>query len=436
MGYKTTDLDFTLAGNYRKIGYFFDSLADVNKFLEDVFKSIPIGTNAYTLTNRFVNNSAKKRFVNSKSNKATFFGVNNDSFVDTPIDRYLNIDRVQNEVSKLSNTISKKKFVDIDQIKRIEFTDKEVGVFSFDMASLGLVKVYEYYSPLLNRIVSANFVKSEKTGSGEIIFYFQGTPFVPKHEIQYVGDKGGYYSQILKRVVDKDELIQEEGQDKIVVLYYPEKEKIEKHEVERKQKVGADGKKKFASTFKKCFIEIKKVKKQLPRVDIIVPIGYAGNITSDQAFWNAIQVLSICEKLTRSGVIYRVIGSIATETINEENKIYKFINLKNENQPLDPNQISIIVSDMRYYRLNGFLLKQLSQYDSGLESAMDVGISYAITDLNEIKDAYINFLSKQTSQNDINASQFPDSKIVLNYALSEQAALDGYNNTIQLIERL
>jgi hypothetical protein len=434
MGYKTTNLDFSLARNYEKVGYFFDSLADINKFFDDVMKDMQSSPSSFAIADNYYDKAKRKARV--RASGADWYGAIDDSFVDNKISRYSSIDRVQNEVLKLSTRIAKKSFVDIDQVKRIEFTDKEVGIFSFDMASLGLVRVYEYYSPLLKRIVSANFVKSEKTGSGENLFYYQGTPFVPKHKIEYVGKQGGYYSEILKRLVDKDDLIEEEGEDRIVVLYYPEMEKIEKHEVERKQKIGEDGKKKFATTFKKCFIEIKKVKNQLPRVDIIVPIGYNAGVTADQSFWNCIQVLSICEKLTKSGVNYRIIASSSSETITGRKRIYNFINLKNENQPLDPNQLSIIVSDMRFNRMDGFLLDFTTQYNSGFSNLMNSGVSGTVSNSTEIKNAYMNFLSKQTSQSDINASQFPNSKIVLNYALNEQQALDGYENTIQLIERL
>lgn len=438
MGYKKTELDFAngASNNSEKIGYFFDSLSDAEKFSDDVFKTIPIGSNPYNLANRFYDVREKRQYVRGQSDRMDWFGVRDDAFVENKLDRFSRIDRVQNEVSKLSTQISKKSFVDIDQLKRIQFTDKEVGVFSFDMASLGLVRVYEYYSPLLKRVVSANFVKSEKIGSGEILFYFQGIPFIPKHEVKFVGEKNGYYSEILKRTVNKDELIQEEGEDKIVVLYYPEKEKIEKHEVERKQKVDENGKKKFSSTFKKCFIEIKKVKSELPRVDIIVPLTYNSDVTADQAFWNCIQVLSICEKLSRSGVNYRVVGAVCTLMRGGNKEIYQFINLKNENQPLDPNQLSIVVSDMRFFRLTTFLMIYMTQYDAGFGNDMTQDIGSAITGSGVIKNAYIDFLSKQTSQIDVSASKITDSKIVLPYALSERQAFDGYNRTIDLIANL
>lgn len=438
MGYKKTELDFENgeSDNSEKIGYFFDSLADAIKFSDDVFKTITVGSNPYNLANRFYDPREKRQYVRSQSDRANWFGVTDDTFVDNKVERFSRIDRIQGEVLKLSTQISKNPFVDIDQVKRIEFTDKEVGIFSFDMASLGLVRVYEYYSPLLKRVVSANFVKSEKTGSGETLFYYQGTPFVPKHKIEYVGKQGGYYSEILKRLVDKDELIQEESEDKIVVLYFPEKDKIEKHEVERKQKLNKDGKKKFATTFKKCFIEIKKVKSQLPRVDIIVPLTYNANVTADQAFWNCIQVLSICEKLSKSGINYRVVGAVCTLMRTANKEIYQFINLKNENQPLDPNQLSIVVSDMRFFRLTTFLMIYMTQYDAGFGNRMTQGIGSAITESDVIKNAYINFLSKQSSEDDVNASKITDSKIVLQYALNERQALDGYNRTIELIANL
>lgn len=438
MGYKKTELEFQIdpSDTSTKIGYFFDSLSDAEKFSDDVFKTITVGSRAYNIANEYYDVEEKRRYVRNSADRANWFGVTDDAFVDNKLDRFSRIDMVQGEVLKLSTQISKKSFVDIDQVKRIEFTDKEVGIFSFDMASLGLVRVYEYYSPLLKTIVSGNFVKSEKTGSGETLFYYQGTPFVPKHKIEYVGKQGGYYSEILKRLVDKDELIQEAGEDKIVVLYFPEKEKIEKHEVERKQKLNKDGKKKFATTFKKCFIEIKKVKSELPRVDIVVPLSYSYRVTADQAFWNCIQVLSICEKLTKSGVNYRVLGAVCTETPTGNKQIYQFINLKNENQPLDPNQLSIVVSDMRFFRLTTFLMILMTQFDAGFQRSMGDTIGSAITNSTVIKNAYINYLSKQSSESDINASKISDSKIVLQYALNEQQALDGYNRTIDLIANL
>jgi hypothetical protein len=103
---------------------------------------------------------------------------------------------------------------------------------------------------------------------------------------------------------------------------------------------------------------------------------------------------------------------------------------------LDANGLAILVSDMRYYRMSNFLLKQAAQYDSGFGNDLIDEISYPISNSQEVKTAYINYLSKQTSESDREASKLTDSKIVLNYALSEQEALQGYNNTITQIANL
>ena len=454
MAYNKTELDFTFSNPQEKIkitktqkkfGYMFENISEVEKFSDDVFKTIPQNSKAYNKIKKFSTTQDRLDVFNywkaNLTNKKLLdrYGKNDSSFIGQKLNRFINADKVEIEVAKLIEKVNKQSFVDIDQVKRIEFTEREAGVFSFDLASLGLVRVYEYYSPLLKSIVSSNLVTSEKNSNNKKTFYYIGTKYVPKHEVEYlvVNSQGGYFSKVLGRMVDKSELLQEEGQNKIVTLYYPEKLEIKKHEVERKQAKNKDGRDKFATTFKKCFIEIKKVKSRLPRVDIIVPIAYNSGVTSDEAFWNCIQIISICEKLSMSNINYRIIGSISDFLYeNGDGRIYKFVKLKDENQPLDANGLSILVSDLRYYRISNFFFKQSAQYDAGFKDDLIDEISFTITNKDEIKTAYVNFLSKQTSESDREASQLLDSKIVLNYALSETEALQGYNNTIKEISKL
>jgi len=451
MGYRKDKLDFkyrdsdvNVTDRQDKYAYMFDSISDVEKFSNDVFQSVPNNSRAYRIMSAYATEEKRletfdilRRSLITKKKLIDKFGTDDPSFIREKLNRFIFADRVEVEVSKLVERINKQKFVDIDQVKRIEFTEKEAGIFSFDLASLGLIRVYEYYSPVLKSNVSPNMVVSEKTSSGELLFYYVGNPFVEKHYIEYDTKRGGYYSPILGRMVNKNELIEEEGQNKVVTLYYEERQAIPRHEVERVQAVDKDGKKKFATTFKKCFIEIKRVQNRLPRVDIIVPMSYASAVTAEQAFWNCIQILAICEKLSKSNVIYRVIAGISDFlTISGDKRVYKFVKLKDENQPLDANSLAILVSDMRYYRMSNFFFKQAAQYDSGFGDSLIPEIAYPITNSEETKAAYINFLSKQTSESDKEAAKLPDSKIVLNYALSEAEALQGYNNTITQIANL
>lgn len=433
MGYKKTILEPD-----KEVAYYFDSLRDVEEFIEEVSKKIPVSSRAYRVSKGELVASELAQRVRSNigSQGESYYGTRDASFVNNPLQRYLRIDETEIEVNKLNQKITKFDFEDIDQVKKIEFTERDLGIFSFDLASLGLVRVYEYYSPLLKQIVNPNFVRSENLSNGQVIFYFIGQDKVAKHEVEYVGSKGGYFSFILKRIVDKTELIQELSDDKIVKLYFPERDEIIKHEVERRQVIDKNGKPKFATTFKKCFINIPKVKSQIPRLDIIIPLAYPSNKSAYQTFWNSVPLISICERLTQANVDYRVIGVKGIETESGKKKDYAFINIKNEDQPLDKNQLSMIVSDMRFYRTTLFKLNQTMQYDSGFENNMSSMMGYPIRDSNELITKYMTFLSMQSSESDRMASTDRQTKIDIPIAEDENEAETIYKNTIDRISRL
>jgi hypothetical protein len=421
-----------------KTVFYFDSIRDVEEFTDEVVSKVPTTSTQYNTARDYWDKSVLKQTIERSINSSGEgkYGTLSADFVNQNLDRYTKINDVESESSKLTTRASKYDFNDIDQVKKIEFTEKEIGIFSFDLASLGLIRVYEYYSPLLNELVSPNLVKSETVSDGKKIYYYVGNAYVPKHEIEYVGSKGGYYSDILKRNVDKNELLQEEGEDKIIILYYPEKLEIKRHEVERKQAKDKNGKDKFATTFKKCFINIPKIESSLPRVDIIIPVSYSWGETSNQSFWNSIAMTSICERLTQANVDYRVIACYGL-TVNRK-YVYNFVNIKNENQALDKNQLSLLVSDMRFFRVQMFRTFYASLYDAGYTSSSDftTGIGSINTDIADIKSTYIAYLSKQSSESDRLASQISNSKIVLPPAMTEAQALDSYNTVINQISTL
>ena len=133
---------------------------------------------------------------------------------------------------------------------------------------------------------------------------------------------------------------------------------------------------------------------------------------------------------------YRVVAAYGGRTINRRRNIYQFVILKDENQPLDPNQLAIATSDMRYFRIEGFMLDWATQWDSGFESDMNDGVAGTITDRTEIKNAYVEFLSLSNSESDRKSATMLSSKIVLPSALNEQQALTSYNNVITEISNL
>ena len=76
------------------------------------------------------------------------------------------------------------------------------------------------------------------------------------------------------------------------------------------------------------------------------------------------------------------------------------------------------------------------QYDSGWATDMAQEVGFTITDTDEIKNAYMEYLSKQTSQSDRDAATRPNTNIVIPIALSREQAEDAYNTVISQISRL
>ena len=432
MGYKKTIL------SRNNVSYFFDGLRDCEVFIDETLVKIPVNSSAYDKSKTYIDINLSKQRVESnvRSYGEEKYGTTDTTFVGNPLERYTKIDRLETESKRLNQKATKYDLKDIDQVKKLEFTERDIGIFSFDLASLGLVRVFEYYSPLLKQVVNSNYVVSEKLSDDKLLFYYVGTPFVPKHEVEYVGSKGGYFSNVLKRLVDKNELVSEDSDEKIAKLFYPERQEIKRHEVERRQMLDKNGKPKFATTYKKCFINIPKIESTLPRIDIIVPISYSWGQNASEIFWNSVPLVSICERLTEANIDYRVIGCVGVKTMSGNKKNYGFVNIKNDNQPLDKNQLSMITSDMRFFRYNFFRLAYAMQYDSGFENYFSTSIGQPITDRIEIKQAYIDYLSKQSSESDRSAALNSLSKIVLPVSFSETQSENAYRNVIREISAL
>jgi hypothetical protein len=217
---------------------------------------------------------------------------------------------------------------------------------------------------------------------------------------------------------------------------YPERLEIKRHKVEKIQKLDKNGNKKWTTTFKKSFIEIPKVEKPLPRIDIIVPVSYYVGNSAEEIKYNSLALIKLVENLSNIGINVRVIASYST-TENRRNRdtIYSFISIKKEDEPLDKNKMSILLSDARYYRLKRFDLITSMYSDINVEDAVD-GSWRTISNADEIKRNYMEFLSKQSNPSDILASQNPNSKIVTNPVTNLQDAINTYTNLLNEIRRI
>lgn len=415
--------------------YFFDGLMDYLKFTKDTEPKLT--GNARQGWDLFKGSANVRRNLSM-----SWFGTTDEQKVLGDKKSFLFNNELERFLQSITSKIIKTDIIDLDQKKKLEFTERELGIFSFDLASLGLVRVNEYYSPLLKRVVESDYVKSYKTGEGKLIFYHVKVEAVPKHIVRYSGKEGGYYSQILKKVIPASDLVSEVVEDD-VALFYPENFEIPQHDVEVNQKRNEDGGLKFATTWKKCFIHIPKPMSSLPRIDLIIASSYSGGTNAQsEMIWNTMAGLAVAQKLSQSGVNYRLIAAYTDETTGagSSKEVYSFVKIKDETQPLNPNMMATLLSDGRFFRYETFLGSFATMWDAGYDSSIrPSSVSAPINDTQanpKIRNAYIDYLKTNTGYSDRMAAQNFESKIVFRQALNEREAIAEYNRVIQLIEKL
>ena len=413
----------------------FNSLSDYNKFINDVSNAAPARSRA-----KMGLDSIGGSYITDTASDITKFGTTDASLVTDDISTYLFNNELDGFLSTLRSRTVNIDIIDLDQQKAIKFTEQEIGVFSFDLASLGLIPVVEFYSPLLNKIVSANLVRSEKKSNGSLYFYHIYQPEIKKHIVQFNASYNGYYSEVLKRIVPKNDLVEEEYNGDII-FYYPFTPEVQKHKVDRRQKVDEKGKKKFSTTWKKSFVYMPKVEKPLPRVDLIIGSSFSWNVRArEEMIYSSMAAITIAEKLSNSGVNYRIIAAYPVQTSQPgsgpSQGIYTFVNVKKEGEVLDKNKIAVLLSDGRQFRYKQFKGFIAAMYDAGFDAKISDGIGSPISNATMIKDAYMDYLRSSDEPSDKEAAKKPESKIVFSGALSQAQAETQYNDIIGQISKI
>lgn len=422
-----------LSGN--RTAFMFNSLSDYNRFINEVSSAAPAGSRARRKLDEY-----GAGYITRTARDTTKFGTTDASLVTDDISTYLFNNELDGFLSTLRSRTVNLDIIDLDQQKAIKFTEQEIGVFSFDLASLGLIPVVEFYSPLLNKIVSANLVRSEKKSNGSLYFYHIYQPEIIQHIVKFNANYNGYYSEVLKRLVPKEDLVEEESNGDII-FYYPFTPEVQKHKVDRRQKVDEKGKKKFSTTWKKSFVYMPKVEKPLPRVDLIVGSSFSWGVRAkEQMIYSSMAAITIAEKLSNSGVNYRIIAAYPVQTSQPgsgtSQGIYTFVTVKKEGEALDKNKIAVLLSDGRQFRYKQFKGFIASMYDAGYDAKISDGIGSPISNATMIKDAYMDYLRSSNEPSDKEAAKKPESKIVFSGALSQQQAEDQYNDVIGQISRI
>jgi len=130
------DKKLQLAPN--KTVFYFDSIRDVEEFTDEVVSKVPTTSTQYNTARGYWDKSRLQQTVQRSidNDGEEKYGTLSSDFVNQNLDRYTKINDVESEATKLTTRASKYDFNDIDQVKKIEFTEREIGIFSFDLASL------------------------------------------------------------------------------------------------------------------------------------------------------------------------------------------------------------------------------------------------------------------------------------------------------------
>ena len=413
-------------GGYTTV-FMFDKLFDFPDFINQVEKIISTG-NARNQLNEF--NSST--YVSGKIRRegARVFGTTDAELVKSNYTTYLFNNELSQFIEGLRNKTVKSDIVDIDQKKKMQFTSQEIGIFSFDLASLGLIKVYVYFSEAMNDFVDGNYVKSRRLSNGKVEFYFIGLPAIKRHKL--IVTETGLWSTVLRKQIP-DAQAEKIVNGEIVSYYFPEQLAIPEHVVEQRQAI-ENGRPKFTTTWKKSFIHIPKVVSKIPRIDIIINSSYSYSVKGDtEMIWSCMAGIALAEKLQQAGVDFRIFVSYSARFMSKN--VFTFVKVKDANEPVNINAIAIAASDPRQFRYLGFKGFVTTAWEAGYDSFITAGIGTPINDSDEIKEAFISYL-KKVKDFDQSDTIIKNSKIVFTQALSESAAIGKFNDAVEAISKV
>lgn len=375
----------------------------------------------------------------SGSGGQRWFGATSGNELKTEINQYLYSSELDtNTTNLLNNDRINNQFSRLDQTKKMKFTEQEIGVFSFDLASLGLLPIVEYYSPLLKRVVSGNNVKSYINQEGKRIFFHVEKPFIPKHLCNYSAKSQGFYSSFFQRNVDKNDLIEEVNLNTNEIdYYYPEQEKIEQHFVEQRQVLNQDGQKKFTTTWKKSFVYFPIQDKPMPRVDIVVISSFPSDVNANNFQYGATIAVALAKKLTQFNIDYQILVSTPKKWDTRPNpKQFTFIKAKSKGDVLDIPKISILTGDPRQYRYTKFKVDFALAQEAGWSDKVDSGFGIPLRDTDEVKENYIEYLKNSFDPSDNEVAKKPETILVVGGVNTYQGAENQYQSILRQLQNI
>jgi len=428
MAYKKVTLN---QNNNTGVVYMYDTYYDFLDFNEEQFRLIdqnPTSRAFNIKQDYFAQNSLQSRTRND-----SWFGTTDLSEVTNEIRSFLMNNELETETQQLTNQTLPSIDFDLEQKKQLEFTSQEIGIFSFDLASLGLIRVFEYYSPLLKRNVDANYVKSYKVDDNKLVFYHVFAAEIPEHILEQ--RNGKLFSALLNTFIERNDAEMKTDSNGVIYFVHPFRYEIEKHDVIRRQKTNDDGSLKFSSTWKKSFIYIPVQENHIPQLDLFFVTSFGGGRDArTEIFWNAVLLNTLINLLSKANIRFRVFAGVGNKWRGNEQNL-SFTKVKDINDAIDSNLLAILGGDARSYRYNGFKWYLASGWDSGLDRNINSSFGTVTTDATILKNALIETLTKT---NDFGSSREdtinPRTKILVPPVINITEARDAILNIMQQIE--
>lgn len=296
--------------------YFFDKYEnhfDVQRLIE-----FPITREQFNLEENFL---IAKDVLFKLSNieykiKNNWYGVN------TEIDKLFNGYTIFQNPTLLTDTL---KIIDSEipnelfsgiKKPKMKINDR-FGMFSFDLASMAMTYVYEYFNNQGEK-VDSNFV--QKVGTDFV--------FLPTNE---------KVTQKIKR--------QENGNPVVI------------------------------SSVRNSLIDFQKKEQEKKAVEIFILCSASSGVKAQDYIYNAMAGIAVAQNLVKKNIQVKVTGLFTTKD-NYDRVFFHFIPVKNFNQPLDINALAYVCGDARFYRFQGFKAYFMGWDSLSLKAQSNLGSSF------------------------------------------------------------
>ena len=297
---------------------------------------------------------------------------------------FINIKALNKALAGFQSRTTEITTVGFAQRKKLYLNDLYKGVFSFDLASPYIYPKKEFYSPHFQQEVGWEKVRSEGV-EPNLKYLYDGEPV---------------------------------------------------HELEQRDTYDSDGNRVFTSSYDraKAYIDLPKPKKEGFTVDLFVISTYSYRVEAEDLVWNALAVNAVAKTIYDAGIQVRV-WSITPIQIEKGYYMGLITKLKDYDEALDENAISIVAADPRFYRIHSFRCRSYLADDLGTPDAMGSGMGRSQSDEDNAKRLMLAaFKELEIYDDPVTQKIYEDNMIFIRQCLSEQDGVNEYKRIMEYFE--